>query len=275
MKLNMGRMAGGLCLSLLTGSAAAQPAMSRGEQALPLSYNDCMARARSAFEAYGWVNIGAGGAFTNAFRGGSGAYILCNEATPGRMIVNIIVATNGGDAGAERQQLQGAMADPKSIPRTPATPTASGCGWVNGNDPRGGNDYGRGILNADAHRNHVMANGAAVSPPIVASRFEVLRGCLSRDAYANLYADASVLVASYGRAIGWPDGQDPRVSTDPGRGVSSRQAHLNHALSTGAGNAPGLLRDRLAAINAAVPLSTAAQLYAEASLLLARYGGSR
>lgn len=275
MKQVMSRWACGLGVSLVAATAAAQPAMSRGEQTLPLSYNDCMARARSAFEGHGWVNIGAGGAFTNAFRGGSGAYILCNEATPGRMIVNIVVATNGGDAGAERQQLQGAMADPKVVPRTPVAPTASGCGWVNGNDPRGGNDYGRGILNADAHRNHVMANGAAVSPPIVANRIEVLRGCLPRDAYAHLYADASVLVASYGRAIGWLDGQDSRVSGDPGRGVSSRQAHLDYALSTGAGNAPGLLRDRMAAINAAVPLATAAQLYAEASLLLARYGGSR
>lgn len=119
MKLILGRIAGGLGLLLLAGSAAAQPAMSRGEQTPHLSYNDCMARARSAFEGRGRVNIGAGGAFTNAFRGGSGAYILCNEATAGRKIVDIAVATMGGDAGAERQQFQGAMADRTSVPRPP------------------------------------------------------------------------------------------------------------------------------------------------------------
>lgn len=254
-----------LALALAT-PVLAQPAMSRGEQILPLSYQDCMSRAAGAFRSYGWVNIGSGGAYTNAFRGGSGAYITCNEAVPGRMIVNIFVASNGGDAARERQELQGAMGDLKNIPR------AGGCGWIDGHDSRVPNDVGRGVTSFDAHRAHVMNNGVGGTAGLVGARAEALQKCLPREVFARFYADGSVLVAGYGRRVGWLDGHDGRIGKDSGRGISNWQAHYDHAARTGEPEVGRLFTDRLNAIYPAVPRETAAQLYGELSVLIARYG---
>jgi hypothetical protein len=96
----------------LASSAAAQPAMSRGEQLLPISYNECIQRAEQAYLAEGWVNIGKGGAFVSAFKENNGAYIMCNVAPENKVWVNIVVASNSGDGnvpGGERVKLQRRM----------------------------------------------------------------------------------------------------------------------------------------------------------------------
>ena len=101
------------------GSASAQPAMSRGEQRLSLSYDECMSRAVNAFTKEGWVNIGKGGAFVNAFKQNHGAYIMCNVAPENKIWVNIVVASLSQDnnvPGAERVQLQKWMDQPASGP---------------------------------------------------------------------------------------------------------------------------------------------------------------
>jgi len=99
----------------LASSGSAQPSMSRGEQLLPISYNECIERAEKAYLAEGWVNIGKGGAFVNAFKENNGAYITCNVAPENKIWVNIFVASNSGNAnvpGAERVCLQGQMDQP-------------------------------------------------------------------------------------------------------------------------------------------------------------------
>jgi hypothetical protein len=93
-------------------SASAQPTMSRGEQLLPISYNECIRRAEQAYIAEGWVNIGKGGAFVNAFKENNGAYITCNVAPENKIWANIFVASNSGDSnvpGGERVKLQTRM----------------------------------------------------------------------------------------------------------------------------------------------------------------------
>ncbi len=109
----------GLLLALavfaLASSAAAQPTISRGEQLLPISYNECIQRAEQAYLAEGWVNLGKGGAFVNAFKANNGAYITCNVAPENKIWVNIFVASNSGDdgvPGAERVCLQKQMDRP-------------------------------------------------------------------------------------------------------------------------------------------------------------------
>lgn len=91
----------------------AQPAMSGGgEQLLPLTYDECMNRAKQAFVGEGWVNIGGGGAFVQAFKGIHGAYIMCNVAPENKVWANIVVASSSNDAGvpgAERVNLQRRM----------------------------------------------------------------------------------------------------------------------------------------------------------------------
>ncbi|HEX3083817.1 MAG TPA: hypothetical protein VHP99_04780 [Pyrinomonadaceae bacterium] len=104
-----------LAFFAFAASAAAQPTMSRGEQLLPISYNECIRRAEQAYLAEGWVNIGKGGAFVNAFKENNGAYITCNVAPENKTWVNIFVASNSGDGGvpgAERVKLQRRMSDP-------------------------------------------------------------------------------------------------------------------------------------------------------------------
>ena len=107
---------------LMLGAAAnSQPAISRGEQFISTSYQGCMARARTAFQSLGWVNIGSGGDYVNAFKGESGAYITCNESPAGRTIVNVFVASNGPNSGAERTALQAAI---NSVAAPPVAATA-------------------------------------------------------------------------------------------------------------------------------------------------------
>ena len=108
----------GLALSI---SAAAQPAMSRGEQRLSASYDECMQRAVNAFTNEGWSNIGKGGAFVNAFKDNHGAYIMCNVAPENKIWVNIVVASLSQDnnvPGAERVKLQKWMDQPVSSTTT-------------------------------------------------------------------------------------------------------------------------------------------------------------
>jgi len=113
-----------LAFFALASSGAAQPAMSRGEQLLPISYNECIQRAEQAYLAEGWVNIGKGGAFVNAFKENNGAYIMCNVAPENKIWVNIVVASNSGDGnvpGAERVKLQTRMGQSGSV-------GSAGCG---------------------------------------------------------------------------------------------------------------------------------------------------
>lgn len=115
-----------------TGVAWAQPAVSRGEQIFSINYQDCMARARAAFQSQGWVNIGEGGSYVNAFKGESGAYITCNESPAGRTIVNIFVASNSPNSGAERVALQSAMnsSPPPPIAAGPAPIAGRSFTWM-------------------------------------------------------------------------------------------------------------------------------------------------
>jgi hypothetical protein len=112
-----------LAFFALASSAAAQPAMSRGEQLLPINYNECSRRAEQAYIAEGWVNIGKGGAFVRAFKENNGAYITCNVAPENKIWANIFVASNSGDSnvpGAERVKLQNRMGMEQSV--------SGGCG---------------------------------------------------------------------------------------------------------------------------------------------------
>lgn len=104
-----------LAFLVLAFPVSAQPAMSRGEQRLSINYDECIRRAEYAFTNEGWVNIGKGGAFVNAFKENHGAYIMCNVAPENKMWVNIVVASLSQDTnipGAERVKLQKWMDQP-------------------------------------------------------------------------------------------------------------------------------------------------------------------
>jgi len=118
-----------LAFFTLASSGLAQPTLSRGEQLLPISYNECIQRAEQAYLAEGWVNIGKGGAFVNAFKANNGAYITCNVAPENKIWVNIFVASNSGDSGipgGERVCLQTQMERPGNGCAKPKPPVSTG-----------------------------------------------------------------------------------------------------------------------------------------------------
>ncbi len=100
----------GFCAS--STMVSAQPAYSRGEQRLPISYEVAMQRAKGALLAEGYVNLNEGGAFISGFKDNNTAIIMCNVAPDATIWINIVVASNTNDAGlpgTERVKLQKRM----------------------------------------------------------------------------------------------------------------------------------------------------------------------
>ena len=102
----------GLFLFMAASAVCAQPAVSRGQQILSITYEECLRRAQGAYSAEGWVNIGTSWNAVNAFKDNHAAYIVCNPDPNGKMAVNVFVASSTNDSGVpgyERQKLQGRM----------------------------------------------------------------------------------------------------------------------------------------------------------------------
>jgi hypothetical protein len=71
----------------------------------------------------------------------------------------------------------------------------------------------------------------------------------------------------------WPDGMDPSVPVDGGRGVSDWRAHYDFATKgKGAAAAGALSGPRVAAIKACQDPAAFARLYADLSILIGAYG---
>lgn len=267
----------------LSQAQAVTPATSRGQQLLQILDGECLGRAQQAFRLEGWGEIGQSGNFVGAAKAIHRAYITCNTAPGGGVWVNIFVASDSLDGnvpGAERVRLQARMdqqvTQPPPQPRQPPpppSPSPSGCHWFNGQDSNNPSDTGRGVQDHAAHRNHVLNGNTRDTFASVQNRLTVLRGCMSREGYARLYADVSVRIAASGRAsLRWVDGQDPAGGSDPGRGVSSAQAHANYVLASGPGAVPELVASRLRALGAVMRTEDYAQLYADISVMIARAG---
>lgn len=106
--------------------AMGQPAVSRGQQVLSISYDECLRRAQGAFSDESWNQIGTSGNAVNAFKSIHASYIVCNPAPDTKMAVNIFVASSSNDSGVpgyERQRLQARMEG--TVPSPP--PVTSTC----------------------------------------------------------------------------------------------------------------------------------------------------
>jgi len=91
------------------------PAVSRGFQSLPISYQECLSRAHRAFVAEGYTaSPSKGESFVLGRKGNHGAYITCGVGPDNEAEVNVFVATagsrDGGVPGRERERLQQQMA---------------------------------------------------------------------------------------------------------------------------------------------------------------------
>jgi hypothetical protein len=159
-------------------------------------------------------------------------------------------------------------------PQTPPAPAAA-CTWADGQDPAGPRgDTGRGVSDWRAHFAYITAGTRAGTAAMVFARFEALRGCLSAGDFARLYADISTQIAYYGRrGAGWLDRPDTRAGADGGRGIASYQAHYDFAADASRGaTASGFVRQRLTDLNGPLSADAYAHLYADVSILVARYG---
>jgi len=97
-------------------SFAQAPGWSRGQQTLALSYNDCVGRMAAALQAEGYRRDDQpGGNFAVGIKDVHTAVIICSPAPDSKMLVQIVVASNGPGGGAERQKLQAQMERPTAI----------------------------------------------------------------------------------------------------------------------------------------------------------------
>jgi hypothetical protein len=118
----------GVLCSLAFGSPAASlaqaPGWSRGQQSLSIGYDECVGRMSSALGAEGYGKDGnSGGNFVAGTKGVHTAVIICSPGPDAKMLVQIVVASNGDGGGRERQCLQAQMERPGST---------SGCGGAQG-----------------------------------------------------------------------------------------------------------------------------------------------
>lgn len=86
------------------------PGWSRGQQSLTLSYDDCVRRMPAALQNEGYrEDPNSGGNFVAGSKGVHTAVIICSPAPESKMLVQIVVASNGNGGGRERQCLQAQM----------------------------------------------------------------------------------------------------------------------------------------------------------------------
>ena len=110
------------------------PAWSRGEQLLPITFQEAIKRAETALIAEGYVNLQKQANFVTGYKGMHTAIIMCNDAPNNKQWINIVVAsisTDGNVPGAERVKLQKQMEVQEVFNKPPATlpPTAKSIDW--------------------------------------------------------------------------------------------------------------------------------------------------
>lgn len=89
------------------------PGWSRGQQNLAISYDECVRRMPAALQAEGYRRDDQpGGNFAVGIKNVHTAVIICSPAPDARMLVQIVVASNGDGGGRERQCLQAQMEQP-------------------------------------------------------------------------------------------------------------------------------------------------------------------
>lgn len=111
------------------GMQAASPGWSRGQQNLALSYDECVRRMPLALEAEGYRRDDAGGGnFAAGMKAPHTAVIICSPAPENKMLVQIVVASNGDGGGRDRQCLQAQMERLGSYPDCRSSGNSGGPG---------------------------------------------------------------------------------------------------------------------------------------------------
>lgn len=91
---------------------ASAPGWSRGQQNLPLGYEECVRRLSPALQAEGYRVDNASGDFAVGIKDPHTAVVICSPLSASNTLVHIVVASNGDRGGRERQCLQAQMEKP-------------------------------------------------------------------------------------------------------------------------------------------------------------------
>jgi hypothetical protein len=122
-----------LAVGILCGAAATAtagpPGWSRGQQELSISYEECLVRAPAALKAEGFKIDHEAGDFVVGLKDVHTAVIICSPAPASKMLVHIVVASNGEGGGSEREKLQARM-DKPSAPTPAGDPLAGTWTWA-------------------------------------------------------------------------------------------------------------------------------------------------
>lgn len=117
-------------------TVAQAPGWSRGQQNLAIGYDDCVRRMSAALQNEGYnKDPNSGGNFVAGTKDIHTAVIICSPAPESKILVQIVVASNGPGGGSERQCLQSQMENPGAskcgAKRNCNTPVGS-WNWWNG-----------------------------------------------------------------------------------------------------------------------------------------------
>jgi hypothetical protein len=105
--------------------AGRAPGWSRGQQLLAITYDECLGRAKSALQAESYRIDQAAGNFAAGVKEAHTAVIMCNPVGA-KEVVNIVVMSNGGDGGSQRQRLQARMEGGTAPPPVAGGPPSLG-----------------------------------------------------------------------------------------------------------------------------------------------------
>jgi hypothetical protein len=156
------------------------PGWSRGQQNLSITYDECMRRAPAALQAEGYRRDDQpGGNFAVGIKEVHTAVIICSPAPDAKMLVHIVVASNGDGGGVERQRLQAQMERPGPAARPGSlTWQQVGIGDCSGND----DDQSDGFM-----------------PDIRKAQADHIAICWDGGTYNNLYVGSGKAFCTYKR----------------------------------------------------------------------------
>jgi TRAP-type C4-dicarboxylate transport system substrate-binding protein len=146
------------------------------------------------------------------------------------------------------------------------------CNWINGGDATLTSDHGRGSTDWNAHYNYAATTAdVSIIPTYIGDRMTAIKTCLSRENYAALYASLSMRMATAGiQFAGWTNSTANSLPNDAGCGYLDSAAHYGYVMTDiGYSNVNELLKNRMIALQAAMPKDDYAKLYADVSVTIA------
>jgi hypothetical protein len=100
-----------------------------------------------------------------------------------------------------------------------------------------------------------------------------LGGCAGLENLAKMYAYVSVKIADYGiKYSNWTNNVNNTLANDPGGGMKDWNALHNHVKTNGYINCDNFVKNRMIVLSQKLARENYARLYADVSVIIAKYG---